>query len=73
MGMSQSAASAKKAAIIMLGEYKADIWMIPPAGDPLYRWTVQRIRSERILHSGEEESLEEAEREARACLDRLAA
>ena len=70
----QSLQAARKTGVLMLGEYKAHIWLVPAEQRPIYRWTVQRIATtESILHSGEEDSFEDAIGEARACLYRLSA
>ena len=64
----------RKTGVLMLGEYKAHIWLVITDRQPIYRWTVQRIAAaESILHSGEKETFEDAIGEARACLSRLSA
>jgi hypothetical protein len=66
--------AARKTGVLMLGEYKAHIWLVMADRRPIYRWTVQRIATaESILHSGEKDSFEDAVGEARACLYRLSA
>ena len=64
----------RKTGVLMLGEYKAHIWLVVTDRRAIYRWTVQRIAvAESILHSGEKDSFEDAIGEARACLYRLTA
>jgi hypothetical protein len=66
--------AARKTGILMLGEYKAHIWLVMNERRPIYRWTIQRIAAaESILHSGEKDSFEDALGEARAYLYRLTA
>jgi len=73
-GINQAVQDARKTGVLMLGEYKAHIWLVIAEHRPIYRWTVQRIATtESILHSGERDSFEDAIGEAQACLCRLSA
>ena len=66
--------AARKTGILMLGEYKAHIWLVMKERRPVYRWTIQRIAAtESILHSGEKASFEDALGEAQSYLYRLTA
>ena len=66
--------AARKTGILMVGEYKAHIWLVMSGQTSVYRWTVQRIATaESILHFGQRNTFEEAVGEADACLHRLSA
>jgi len=54
---------------LTLGDYIADIVLDTRHQGQIYHWIVQKVGSAEILQWGQEHSFEQAEREARICLE----
>lgn len=54
---------------LTLGDYIADIVFDTRHQGQIYHWIIQRVGSAEVLQWGQEHSFEQAEREARICLE----
>jgi hypothetical protein len=54
---------------LTVADYIADIRLDTRHHEHIYHWIVQRVGSAEILQCGQEYSFEDAEREARICLE----